>query len=162
MRFNDLELDARKELNIKINEYANSIGGINFFLQMIEDVRAEKPSALLNKTAIFHYKNGKITWAKSIYKDTLTLLFSAMRKEDKDGDILNGLNPKMYKETMNMMRTLKPVTLSISSNLENANSGFTLDILDSSEVKKTKVDLMFKIIFFYNIEFAKDALSFKA
>jgi hypothetical protein len=160
MRFNDLELDAKKELNIKINEYAQSIGGINFFLQMIEDIRNEKPSALLNKTAIYHYTNGKITWAKSIYKDTLTLLFTAMRKEDKDGDLLNGLNPKAYKETMNMMRTLKPVTISVTA--ENSTSGFTLDILDSSEAKKTKVDLMFKIIFFYNIEFAKDALTFKA
>jgi len=160
MRFNDLDLNAKKELNKKINEFANSIGGINFFLQMIEDLKSEKPNALLNKTAIFHYTKGKITWSKSIYKDTLTQLFSAMRKEDKDGDILNGLNPKIYKETMNMMRTLKPVTISIRN--EDNSSGFTVDILDSSEAKKTKVDLMFKIIFFYNIEFAKDALAFKA
>ena len=162
MRFTDLDLDAKKKLNIQINEYANSIGGKNFFLQMIEDIRKEKPSALLNKTAIYHYTKGKLTWGKSIYKDTLTQLFSAMRKEDKDGDLLNGLNPKAYKETMNMMRALKPVTISIRSNTEDANTGFTVDILDSSEVKKTKVDLMFKIIFFYNVEFAKDALSFKA
>lgn len=160
MRFNDLDLNAKKELNLQINEYANSIGGINFFLQMIEDIRAEKPNALLNKTAIFHYAKGKVTWSKSIYKDTLTQLFNAMRKEDKDGDILNGLNPKVYKETMNMMRTLKPVSIAIRT--EDNSSGFTVDILDSSEVKKTKVDLMFKIIFFYNIEFAKDALNFKA
>lgn len=159
MKFNDLDLNAKKVLNTQINEYANSIGGINSFLQMIEDIRAEKPNALLNKTAIYHYKNGKITWGKSIYKDTLTLLFSAMRKEDKDGDLLNGLNPKAYKETMNMMRALKPVTISITS--EDNTVGFTVDILDSSEAKKTKVDLMFKIIFFYNIEFAKDALSYK-
>ena len=160
MRFNDLDLDTKKELNKQITEYANSIGGINFFLQMIEDIRNEKPNALLNKTAIFHYTKGKITWSKSIYKDTLTQLFNAMRKEDKDGDILNGLNPKVYKETMNMMRALKPVTISIRN--EDSSSGFVVDILDSSEVKKTKVDLMFKIIFFYNIEFAKDALTFKA
>lgn len=161
MRFNDLELEAKKELNILINEHAKSIGGINFFLQMIEDVRKEKPNALLNKTAIYHYTKGKITWGKSIYKDTLTQLFNAMRKEEKDGDILNGLNPKAYKETMNMMRALKPVTISIFSEDKEASSGFTLDILDSSEVKKTKVGLMFKIIFFYNVEFAKDALNFK-
>jgi len=160
MRFNDLDLDTKKELNKQITEHANSIGGINFFLQMIEDIRNEKPNALLNKTAIFHYTKGKITWSKSIYKDTLTQLFNAMRKEDKDGDILNGLNPKVYKETMNMMRALKPVTISIRN--EDSSSGFVVDILDSSEVKKTKVDLMFKIIFFYNIEFAKDALTFKA
>ncbi|MBU3015457.1 hypothetical protein KO488_11880 [Poseidonibacter lekithochrous] len=160
MRFNDLDLDTKKELNKQITEHANSIGGINFFLQMIEDIRNEKPNALLNKTAIFHYTKGKITWSKSIYKDTLTQLFNAMRKEDKDGDILNGLNPKVYKETMNMMRALKPVTISIRN--EDSSSGFAVDILDSSEVKKTKVDLMFKIIFFYNIEFAKDTLTFKA
>jgi hypothetical protein len=160
MRFNDLHLNAKKELNIQINEYANSIGGVNAFLQMIEDLRNEKPNALLNKTAIYHYTKGKIAWSKSIYKDTLTQLFNAMRKEDKDGDILNGLNPKVYKETMNMMRTLKPVTISIRN--EDNSSGFTVDILDSREAKKTKVDLMFKIIFFYNIEFAKDALTFKA
>lgn len=159
MKFNDLDLKMKEELNIKINEYANSIGGINFFLQMIEDLRNEKPNALLNKTSIFHFAKGKITWSKSIFKDTLTLLFNAMRKEDKDGDILNGLNPKAYKETMNMMRALKPVSISIRN--EDNSSGFVVDILDSSEVKKTKVDIMFKIIFFYNIEFAKDALSFK-
>ena len=159
MRFNDLDLNTKEQLHKQVTEHASSIGGTNFFLQMIEDIRNEKPNALLNKTSIYHYAKGKITWSKSIYKDTLSQLFSAMRKEEKDGDLLNGLNPKVYKETMNMLRALKPVTISIRN--EEDNSGFTVDILDSSEAKNTKVDLMFKIIFFYNIEFAKDALTFK-
>ncbi|WP_122894045.1 hypothetical protein [Arcobacter peruensis] len=162
MRFNDLDLNTKKQLNTQLVDYAKSIGGMNFFLQMIEDIREEKPSSLLNKTAIYHYKHGKITWGKSIYKDTLTLLFSAMRKEEKDGDMLNGLSPKAYKETMNMMRALKPVTISVTSNDDESAHGFTFNILDSSEAKKTKIDLIFKIIYFYNIEFAKDALTFKA
>ena len=162
MRFNDLNLEAQKQLHTQLTQYANSIGGMNFFLQMIEDVRDEKPSSLLNKTASFNYKQGKITWTKSIFKETLTLLFSAMRKEEKDGDMLNNLSPKVYKETMNMMRALKPVTITIISNDGSNPHGFTFNILDSSEAKKTKLDLIFKIIYFYNIEFAKDALTFKA
>lgn len=162
MKFNDLNLETKKQLNTQLTQYANNIGGMNFFLQMIEDIRDEKPSSLLNKTAVYHYKNGRITWGKSIYKDTLTLLFSAIRKEEKDGDMLNDLSPKAYKETMNMMRALKPVTITIASNDESAQNSFTFNILDSSESKKTKIDLMFKIIYFYNIEFAKDALNFKA
>jgi len=162
MKFNDLNLETQKQLHMQLTQYMNSLGGMNFFLQMMEDIREEKPSSLLNKTAIYHFKQGKITWGKSIYKDTLTLLFSAIRKEEKDGDMLNNLNPKAYKETMNMMRALKPVTITISSDdIENTNT-FTFNILDSSEPKKTKIDLMFKVIYFYNIEFAKDALNFKA
>ncbi|APW66447.1 hypothetical protein LPB137_11575 [Poseidonibacter parvus] len=162
MRFSELDLETKKSLHDELTNKANSIGGMNFFLQMIEDIRAEKPSSLLNKSAAFHYKKGKITWGKSIFKDTLTTLFSAMRKEEKDGDIINGLNPKDYKATMNMMRALKPVTISISSNDEKDGHGFNFNILDSSEAKNTKIDLMFKIVYFYNIEFAKEALTYKA
>ena len=162
MRFNDLDLETKKALHNDLSTKANSIGGTNFFLQMIEDVREEKPSSLLDENAVYNYTNGKISWGKSIYKETLTTLFLSMRKEEKDGDLINGLNPKDYKATMNMMRTIKPVTISVTSNDEKNGHGFTFNILDSSEAKKTKFDLMFKIIYFYNIEFAKDALTFKA
>ena len=161
MKFNDLNLETKKQLHTQLTQCMNSLGGMNFFLQMIEDIRSQKPSSLLNKTAIHNFKQGKITWGKSIYKETLSLLFSAIRKEEKDGDMLNNLNPKEYKQTMNMMRALKPVTITISStDTENTNT-FIFNILDSSEPKKTKIDLIFKVIYFYNIEFAKDALSFK-
>ena len=86
MRFNDLDLETKTQLNKQLTQYSNSIGGMNFFLQMIEDVRNEKPSSLLSKEASYTYKQGKITWTKSIFKETLTLLFSAMRKEEKDGE----------------------------------------------------------------------------
>jgi hypothetical protein len=161
MRFNDLNLETKKAVHNDLTTKANSIGGVNFFLKMIEDIREEKPSSLSNTTAVYNYSQGKISWGKSIYKETLTTLFLSMRKEEKDGDLINGLNPKDYKATMNMMRTLKPITFSVASNDEKDGHGFTFNILDSSEAKKTKFDLMFKIIYFYNIEFAKDALSYK-
>ena len=54
-----------------------------------------------------------------------------------------------------MMRTLKPVSITI---VPKDGTEFYLDILDTSEPKKTKVSLMFKTIFFYNVDFAKTVL----
>ncbi len=159
MHFNDLPTQQKEQLHKQLLVNATNIGGINQFLQMIEDIKVAKPKALLNKTAIFHYKSGKINWGKSIYKETLNILHTAMVKEEKDGDIIDGSNPKDYKNTMNMMRTLKPIELTIIPKDENYK-GFTLSILDTTQEKKTKVSLVFKIIFFYNIDFAKQVLSY--
>jgi hypothetical protein len=160
MNFNDLTREEQSNLHITLTQYAIKIGGVNSFLQMIEDIRVAKPKALLNKTAIFHYKNGKISWGKSIFKDTLTILYNAMAKEERDGDIIAGLNPKEYKATMNMMRTLKPIIVTILPKDENLEK-FSFHMLDSKIDKKTKIDLIFKIIFFFNINFAKEVLAYK-
>ena len=83
-----------------------------------------------------------------------------MRKEEKDGDMINGLKPKEYKITMNMMKILKPITVTINPKDEECG-GFSFPILDTTEPKKTKMSLIFKILFFYNIEFAKEALNYE-
>ncbi len=162
MNFNQLDENTKKKLHEEILSNAMSIGSKNAFLQMMEDIKEAKPKPLLNKTAIFHYSSGKISWGKSIYKETLNILFSAMRKEEQDGDILEGLKPKDYKNFMNMMRALKPVELIVKPKNIEEGKGFNFSILDTSQEKKTKISLMFKIIFFYNIEFAKKALSYEA
>ena len=160
MNFNDLSNEQQEQLHNTLIKNANSIGGINPFLQMIEDIRNSKPKALLNKTAIFHFKGGKIIWGKTIFKDTLVTLYSAMAKEERDGDIISGLPPKEYKTTMNMMRALKPVSVEVIAKDESCE-GFNFAMLDATEEKKTKVDLIFKIIFFFNIDFAKQVLNYK-
>jgi len=104
MDFNKLDDNTKQQLHEEIVSHANSIGGNNFFLQMIEDIKKEKPSPLINKSGAFHYSKGKVTLSKSIFKDTLALLVDAMRREEKTGDMLNGINPKEYKAVMNMMR----------------------------------------------------------
>ena len=160
MNFNDLSNEEKQQLHVELTNNADSVGGKNFFLQMIEDIREEKPKALLNKTATFHYKQGKIQWQKSIFKDTLTSLYDAMRREEKTGDMLNDINPKEYKAVMNMMRALKPVKVLVSPKPDECD-GFSMEILDASEDKKTKISLMFKIVFFYNVTFAKTVLEYK-
>ncbi len=161
MNFTDLSTVEKEVLHQEVLSLAMSMGGKNFFLQMIEDIRAEKQSPLLDEKARYVYAKGSIKWRKSIYPETFVALTNAMKKEDKDGDMLNGVNPKSYKDMMNMMRTLKPIVFKvIPKDVEDAE-GFSFSILDTSEVKKTKVSMMFKIIFFYNIDFAKSVLSYE-
>jgi len=162
MKFNDLSNEEKQQLHLELTANATSVGGVNFFLKILEDIRSEKPKPLLNKDAVWNCANAKLVWTKSIYKETLSCLIEAMRKEERDGDMINGLKPKDYKSTMNMMKALRPVRLTITPKKVDNAQGFSFDILDPSQDKKTKVTLMFKIIFFYNVDFAKDVLNYKA
>ena len=161
MNFSELDSKIKSELHEEVKGFAMSIGGTNVFLQMIEDIKKEKPHALLNKSCVFHFSKAKLNWNKQIFKESLTQLFSAMRKEEREGDMLNGLESKDYKETMNMMRTLKPITIRVTPKKNEELRGFAFSILDTSVEKKTKVSMIYKIIFFYHIEFAKDILAYE-
>ena len=160
MNFNELDSKTKNELHVEVKRLAMSIGGTNVFLQMIEDIKKEKPHALLNKSCVFHFAKAKLNWNKQIFKDSLDQLFTAMRKEERDGDMLNGLNPKDYKETMNMMRTLKPLIITITPKKVEEPRTFSFSILDTSIAKKTKIDLFYKMVFFYHVDFAKDVLNY--
>ena len=160
MNFSELDSKIKSELHEEVKGFAMSIGGTNVFLQMIEDIKKEKPHALLNKSCVFHFAKAKLNWNKQIFKDSLDQLFTAMRKEEKDGDMLNGLEAKDYKETMNMMRTLKPLVITVTPKKVEEPKMFSFPILDTSVEKKTKVDLFYKMLFFYHIDFAKDALNY--
>ena len=139
MNFNDLDLKTKKELHEEVTQLATDIGGANVFLQMIEDIKKEQPHALLNKSCVFHFSKAKLNWNKQIFKESLTQLFSAMRKEEREGDMLNGLESKDYKETMNMMRTLKPITIRVTPKKNEELRGFAFSILDTS-VEKNKLE----------------------
>lgn len=96
-----------------------------------------------------------------MFKETFTLLFNAIRREEKSGDMLDGINPKEYKATMNMMRTLAKVTITVEPKDSADSQGFSFNILDTSVEKKTKVTFAFKAIFFYHLDEAKKALNYK-
>jgi len=161
MDFNKLDNATKEQIHSELTAYAQSIGGKNFFLKMIEEIREQKPNPILNKTGTFHTSKVKITLSKSMFKDTFTTLFDAIRREERNGDMLNGIATKEYKSTMNMMRTLAKVNIEIEPKNEEEGKGFDFSILDTSEEKKTKVTFIFKAIFFYHLDEAKKALSYK-
>ena len=58
-----------------------------------------------------------------------------MRKEERDGDMLNGFQ-KSIKILMNMMRTLKPLVITITQK-KLKSQDFSFSVLDTS-VEKNK------------------------
>jgi hypothetical protein len=159
MHFSDLTQTQKQDLHVQLTTFATALGGTNKFLSVLEEIREEKPKALLNKTAIYHTKVAKFTWGKSIFKDTLTLLYNGIRNEEKNGNIFSELSPSEYKKNMNMIRAIKPVKVTAISKENQEELSFL--ILDTSEEKDTKFTLLFKIFFFYNIDFAKEILNYK-
>lgn len=160
MDFNKLDLTIKKQLHEQFSQYSKVLGGDNFFLSMVEEIREQKPNPILNQTGTFHTSKAKVTLSKSIYKDTLNTFFEAIRREEKDGDLFNTATVKEYKATMNIIRTLKPITVTFEAKNEN-NESFSFNILDTSEEKKTKVTFAFKAIFFYHLDELKKVLFYK-
>ncbi len=159
MDFNKLESTQKESLSEEFKNFSSILGGDNFLLTAVEEIRKQKPNPLLNQTGTFHTTKTKVVLSKSIFKDTLTALYDAIRREEKTGDMLDGASPKEYKTTMNMIRTLKPISVTFES--KETNQKFTFDILDTSEQKKTKVTFIFKAIFFYHLDELKKALFYK-
>ena len=159
MNFNDLTIEEKKDLQVQLMECVNIAGGVNPFLTILEEIRTTKPKPLLNKTAIFHSTKVKFMWGKTIYKDSLDLVHKAMINEEKNNNIFANLNPSDYKKTMNTIRMIKPITVTMVS--KESEDSFSFPILDTTIEKNTKFTLLFKVFFFYSIDFAKEILNFK-
>ena len=157
MNFTDLSEKSREQLHEEILSCAQNIGGKNVFLQMIEDIRENGAGLLSEKSTVFRFNGGNISWNKYIYKDTLALLAKAVKAE---GDMFDGLKPKKQKSTLNMLKTLKPVIIRVKPKNMKDGEGFTLSIVETDLKDNATISLLFKIIFFYPIGFAKEALAY--
>lgn len=158
MNFHKLDTQIKQKLHKDLLSNAMSIGGKNIFLQMIEDLRKIEEEPLINKTRVISYAKGKIKWDKTIYKETYELLLEVINKED---NLLDGLTHKKQKNVINMLKTLNPLTFIVKPKNQNDGVGFTFKIIDSSDKGNSKIDMMFKIIFLYKIEFAKQVLKYE-
>ncbi len=155
MKFKDLDKVTKQKLHEELTEYAQNIGGKNAFLTMIEDIRNIK-NPLLKKTKSLHYDSGKIYWNKAIFQDKNDLLFQTMKKIETEGSMTKGLNDYKIKKVTNMLKTLKPVMFEVVPNNQELE-GFDFYII----TENNEIDMIFKIIFFYNIGFAKEVLNYK-
>ncbi len=161
MNFIDLSKEEKEALHAELVSHATKLGGKNFLLQLIEDVKRTQESPLVNKDKHFSFSKGFVTWNKAIYKETFDLLLTAIITQEREGDVLKGLKERDQKRVTNMLKTLKPIVLTIKPKNVKEGEGFSLPIIDTSDAQKTKISLMFKILFFHNIEFAKKALGYK-
>ena len=158
MSFNNLTQEKRDILQQEILDTAMSMGGKSFFLQMINDIKSSSEHPLSHQSCDFRFMYGKIKWNKPIYKKTLNTLFKAIRYQEKEGVLLDKNFPKEYKSRLNMIKTLKPLEIIIKTQDCDAYSCKIFDIIDDD---KTEVSTLFKVIFFYNIDFVKKILNNK-
>ena len=160
MKFSDLREEEKEAIHQALSNAAEKLGGKNFLLQLIEDVKKEAQSPLHNKEKHFSFSKGFVTWNKALYKETLDLLFTAILREEREGTLLEGLKPKEQKRVENMLKTVSPVLLTVKPKNMKDGEGFSLSIVKRHETGETEISLLFKALFFYNIEFAKKALSY--
>jgi hypothetical protein len=155
MKFKDLDKTTKEQLHNQLATYAQNIGGKFNFLQMLEDIRSIK-QPLIKKTASLHYDSGKIYWNKNIFQDKSDLLYQTMKKIEIDGDMYKDLNDYKKKKITNMLKALKPIVFEVEPNDEELE-GFEFNLIDENN----EISMIFKIIFFYHIGFAKEILNYK-
>jgi hypothetical protein len=156
MTLTDLSEKQKSQLYEEITFHAKSIGGEKVFLQMIEDIREEGVELLADKSTKFRFNGGNMSWNKYIYKDTLALFLDALKSEE---NMFDGLKAKKQKSMLNMLKTLKPVIIKIKPKNIKDGEGFTLSIVETDRKDKASISLMFKIVFVYPVEFARELLN---
>lgn len=154
MDFYALTPPLKHEISTRLDTLSQVLGGQNFFLQLVEEIRQAKPNPLLAQRNVFHYSKGKINWNKSIYGGTLTQLILAVKREDIEGNALANLDAKAHKATLNMLKALKPIKFSI-----NPNDG---DSVSFGVFDGDRFSWEFKAIFFYPVVLLKKILAYKA
>ncbi len=160
MEFYKLDTKQKENVHTIVLEIAMSFGGKNSFLKVIEDMRREKTNPLVHQSSVFHHPNFKINWGKVIHKDSLTALFYAVKKEEKDGNILQNLAPKDFKTTLNMIKALKNIEFVVTPKVDSVQS-LTFPLFSEVNENDAKIGIVFKAFFFYPIEYLKKTLAYE-
>ncbi len=160
MKYNNLSSEQKKDLHERIVECANSIGGQNHFLKLIEDIREAKQFPLLNKTGKFHFKTGTISWGKEIYKDKIDALKNIIRIIPSD-NLLECDNVKLKKDITNTIKTLGKLEFIVKPNDLKDGDGFRFKPFNTIDENNVEFNPIFQIIFLDNINNTKKILTYK-
>ncbi len=157
MKFNNLSHDEKQDIQNIVLNCMDTIGGRNYFLNMIEDIKESKQHPLLNKTGKCHFKNGTITWKKEIFKEKISALKDMLIKHDND-NILTIKDIKLQKDIKNCIKTLGKLTYTI-----NMKDGSEYKFSSFKTISEENVELepMFQLIFFDSLNNTKKILDYK-
>ena len=160
--FNKLDSDTKALIHLLMKKSADSIGGTNFLLGLLESMKEKKPNALMLKGCKVDSSEANIKWNKIVFKDKLDVLEEIIRMsrsaDDKDLNILNTDNQKKKKKIINMMKTLAPIEFIVTPTNPENGAGFSFKIFDSVEEESAKINPLFVAMFFCSTEYMKKAL----
>ncbi len=157
MKFNNLSHEEKLDVQKLVTNCMDTMGGRNYFLNMIESVKEAHQHPLINKTSKFHFKYGTISWQKEIYKDKVETLKAMLIASDSN-NILECNDAKMKKNIINMVRTLSKQEFTIEVKDCESFSFKSFNAIDNNNVE---LDMFFQIIFFDSLNNTKRILSYK-
>ena len=160
--FNTLNDEEKQLHHLKLLECANSFGGKNFFLLLLEAIRETKPHPLVSGQMSYNIEVGSITWNKAIFNDKLQLLLKARKNESTQDNLLPKKDEKNYKKILNVVRTLKPIVFQVKPANPSDGSGFFFQAFDIIDENKTKLNPIFDALFFCSVDTVKKVLNYEA
>ncbi len=162
--FNNQTQETKESLHLFMSKAAQSIGGVNYLLALIEAMRTKKPSPLMQKNCQIASNNTIIKWNKVVFKDKIDLiqkiLIAHREAQEKNFNILNETNTKEKKSIINMARTLAPLQFVITPQNQNDGEGFSFSVFDTLENETIIFNPIFIAMFFCSSEFSKKAIKY--
>jgi len=157
MKFNNLSHDEKLEIQKKVLELLEILGGKNHFLKLIEDIKESSQHPLINKTGKYHFSNGTIRWGKQIFKEKVVALKNMFIQFHED-NLLTIKNAKLQKEIQNTIKTLGKLTFIIET-----KEGNKFEFQPFITINETNVEVnpIFQVIFFDSINNTKRILDYK-
>ena len=156
--YNSLNDATKKRLRKQINDCAQSLGGKNYFLQLLEAIRAEHHHPLMAKDLSFRFNHGIIKWKKVIFKDKVQLLIKLLKNNEINGNLMPKKGDKNYKTIMNLLRTLGPMQFKIKPKNSNDGDGYILHPFDIIDENTSQINFMFEVVFFLPLYIVKKHL----
>jgi hypothetical protein len=157
--FNKHDDDTKAYIHLFMTKASESIGGVNFLLNLIEAMKQIKPNALIQADKKVVSKEAKIEWNKVVFKDKFDLLneiiISHKSSEGYDFNILEEQNSKKAKKILNMVKTLAPIEFVATA---KDGDGFSFKVFDKLEDDYVSINPVFIAFFFCSAEFTKKAL----
>ena len=162
--FNNQPQQTKEFLHLFLTNAAQSIGGVNYLLTLIEAMRTKKPHPLMQKNCQIASNNTIIKWNKVVFKDKIDLIQKILthyrEEKEKNFNLLEGVNAKTKKNIINMARTLSPLEFAVTPQNPNDGKGFTFRVFETLEDDAIRFNPVFLALFFCSTDFTKKAIKY--
>ena len=159
--FNNLTDEEKLHYHTLLTTTANNYGGINFFLQLVEALREATPHPLTSRHQDFLFDLGDIRWGKTIFNDKVLLIEKLRKEKHEENNLLKNKEGKEYKKTINLIKTLSPITFSVRPVRRDDGEGFDFKAFDKIDEETTKLNPIFEALFFCSPNTVKKILNYK-
>ncbi|MFA6137223.1 MAG: hypothetical protein WC667_03975 [Sulfurimonas sp.] len=163
--FNKQSEETKALIHLFMTKSAETIGGANFLLALIEAMKSKKPNPLMFSAKQIASENSIIKWNKVVFKDKVAVLEEILvghrRAEEPSFNILENVSEKKKKIVMNMVKTLAPIEFVVTPQNHKDGGGFSFKVFETIEDDFVKINPIFVAMFFCSAEFTKKALNYE-